>query len=178
MQENKTANITDALKKIDSRFELIAVAARRARQIQNYEAAVAKAEANYRNTSTLVLAQARVKNAKTGTKESKVESQLRDLQSNPIQLFVDNTIAKNKPTVLALREIQAGYITKEFLDNQENLDRVNSNRNSYDEISRLINNNYLSSYANEHYLTDEEDDSFSTDFNMISAEDEMDIEED
>ncbi|MFC6276638.1 DNA-directed RNA polymerase subunit omega [Psittacicella hinzii] len=190
MQDKNTANITQALKKINSRFELIAVAARRARQIQNYEAAVAKAESNYRNTSTLVLAQARVKNAKTGSKESKVEAQLRFLQRNPIQLFVDNTITKDKPTVVALREIQEGYVNRESLERQELLDQLQENKESYNEVDRLINsvsndfdleefNNQkldFKAFANEH--ASEEDDFDASDFFTIVPPEAEEAEDD
>ncbi|RIY33784.1 DNA-directed RNA polymerase subunit omega [Psittacicella hinzii] len=138
MQDNKIVNITQALKKIPNRFELIAVAARRARQIQEYEAAVAKAESNYRNTSTLVLAQARVKNGKGGTRESKIETQLKELRNNPINLFVDNSITKDKPTVVALREIQEGFVNKEYLDRKDIFDQIQEHTSSFEEVDSLL----------------------------------------
>ncbi|RIY33804.1 DNA-directed RNA polymerase subunit omega [Psittacicella gerlachiana] len=138
MQDNKTVNITQALKKIPNRFELIAVAARRARQIQEYEAAVAKAESNYRNTSTLVLAQARVKGGKNGAKESKIETQLKELRNNPINIFVDNSVTKDKPTVVALREIQEGYVNKEYLDRKDIFDQIQDQTNSFEEVDNLL----------------------------------------
>ncbi|RIY32526.1 DNA-directed RNA polymerase subunit omega [Psittacicella melopsittaci] len=171
MQDNKTVNITQALKRIPNRFELIAVAARRARQIQEYEAAVAKAESNYRNTSTLVLAQARVKNAKGGSKESKIETQLKELRNNPINIFVDNSVTKDKPTVVALREIQEGYVNKEYLDRKDIYDQITEQTNSFEEVDNLVQS--TSEPFNEKAFRDAKDD-----FKSFADDDDFDLDAD
>lgn len=139
MNKNKALNISEALTQIPSRFELIAVAARRARQIQDYEAEVAKAENKLRNTSTLLIAQARAK-MPAGSKETRVESSLKELQNNPVRLYVDNS-EKDKPTVVALREIQNGSITRKTLDAQNEISNMQMRRNALltaDKLAREV----------------------------------------
>lgn len=135
MNKNKALNISEALTQIPSRFELIAVAARRARQIQDYEAEVAKAENKLRNTSTLLIAQARAK-MPAGSKETRVESSLKELQNNPVKLFVDNE-DNDKPTVVALREIQTGLVTKKTLDMQNEISSMQMHRNVLQTTDKL-----------------------------------------
>lgn len=117
-----------------SRFDLILIAARRARQIQDYDAELAQKENQLRNTSVLAIHQARAK-VSAGGKEIKIESELRELKNNPIQIYVDNS-DHDKPAVVALREIEAGHIDKEQLDKQENIDAINRKRDALKESDK------------------------------------------
>lgn len=132
MTEPKQANITEALKKVPSRFELITLAAQRARQIQEYEADLAKAKNKLDNMPPTDVAKARTKTGK-GTKESRLEATVNTLKSNPVDIQVD-VIEGEKPTVTAIREIQAGKITKDSIRRFEVLDSLSRNKTTFAEV--------------------------------------------
>lgn len=137
MQDNRSTTITNALNKMPSRFELILVAARRAREIQNYEADLNKAKLKLRNTSTLAIAQARA-NSRPGSRENQIEHRIKELEDNPIVLFVERE-ENEKPTITALREIESGQVTKDYLDRQNQISQVSRDKDSFDEAEKLAN---------------------------------------
>lgn len=131
-----TINLTRALQQIPSRFEIIDIAAERARQIQNYETELKETESKIRNTSTLMIAQTKVKGGKV-TRENKLEQRLEQLLENPIKLFVDNS-ENDKPTVVALREIQEGLITREYLLREKSIASIRKTKEAFDAVESLI----------------------------------------